>query len=198
MLQPCIAGISFIWAACAPISSRSANKLLFAPYYVILVLNHWGYWEIGLAVRLSTRVRYGVRALIELAKHGRDKPVPLHELAKNQSLSIKYLEQMASSLKIAGLIESVRGPEGGYRLTKKPSELTVWDIYRVLDVDVDITDCLKDVPGCCPREQICVARELWLEVNDTLKRILKSKTLQQLADREIELQRKKPRPRRKH
>ena len=106
-------------------------------------------------MKLSTRVRYGVRAMIELAKQPSDRPIPLRELAQNQQISPKYLEQMAASLKIAGLIESVRGAEGGYRLARPAREITVWDIYNVLDVSVEPIECLSTH---CKREPVCAAR----------------------------------------
>ena len=139
-------------------------------------------------MKLSTRVRYGVRAMIELAKQTENTPVPLRVLAKNQQISNKYLEQMVSSLKIAGLIESVRGAEGGYRLARPARDITVWDIYNVLDVSVEPIECLRIT---CNRENICSARELWAEMTKSITTILKSRNLQQLAKREIDIQKKR-------
>ena len=139
-------------------------------------------------MKLSTRVRYGVRAMIELAKQAENNPVPLRVLAKNQHISTKYLEQMVSSLKIAGLIESARGAEGGYRLARPARDITVWDIYNVLDVSVDPIECLRTP---CSRENVCAARELWAEMTKSITTILKSRNLQQLAKRELELQKKR-------
>ena len=99
--------------------------------------------------------------MIELAKQSENNPIPLRVLAKNQNISTKYLEQMVSSLKIAGLIESVRGAEGGYRLARPARDINVWDIYNVLDVSVDPIECLRTT---CSRENICAARELWAEM----------------------------------
>ena len=139
-------------------------------------------------MKLSTRVRYGVRAMIELAKQPSDRPIPLRELAQNQQISPKYLEQMAASLKIAGLIESVRGAEGGYRLARPAREITVWDIYNVLDVSVEPIECLLST--ACQREPVCAARELWAEMTEAMTKILKNKNLAHLAKREIELEKK--------
>jgi len=136
-------------------------------------------------MKLSTRVRYGVRAMVELAKQKDNKPVPLRQLAESQGISSKYLEQMAASLKIAGLIESVRGAEGGYRLARPAGEITVLDIYNVLDVAGDPIDC--EDPGC-ERIKGCATRELWLELIQSIKKVLSSKNLQQLAARETRLQ----------
>ena len=139
-------------------------------------------------MKLSTRVRYGVRAMIELAKQTDNVPVPLRVLAKNQSISIKYLEQMVSALKIAGLIESVRGAEGGYRLSRPARDITAWDIYNVLDVSVEPIECLR---RGCSRENSCGARELWAEMTKSITAILKSKNLQQMAKREQEMLKKR-------
>jgi Rrf2 family cysteine metabolism transcriptional repressor len=139
-------------------------------------------------MKLSTRVRYGVRAMIELAKQTENNPVPLRVLAKNQNISTKYLEQMISSLKIAGLIESVRGAEGGYRLARPARDITIWDIYNVLDVSVEPIECLR---VACNRENTCAARELWQEMTNSITTILKSRNLQQLAKRELDLLKKR-------
>jgi len=139
-------------------------------------------------MKLSTRVRYGVRAMIELAKQTENNPVPLRVLAKNQQISTKYLEQMISSLKIAGLIESVRGADGGYRLARPARNITVWDIYNVLDISAEPIDCMHNT---CNRENVCGARGLWMEMAKSITTILKSRNLQQLAKRELELLKKR-------
>ncbi len=138
-------------------------------------------------MKLSTRVRYGLRAMVELAKRPDDKPISLRELAEKQQISPKYLEQMAAALKIAGLVESARGAEGGYRLGRPADKITAWDVYRVLDIATTPTDCLNHH---CNREKICACRELWDDLNRSIVEILKSYTLQKLAKRETALQKK--------
>ena len=133
-------------------------------------------------MKLSTRVRYGVRAMIELAKQKDGKPVALRKVAQRQGISAKYLEQMATALKTSGIIESVRGAEGGYRLTRAASEISVLDIYNVLNVTEDQVDC---VANHCPRRDYCSARDVWEEMTQSIQKVLGSKTLQQLANREI-------------
>ena len=135
-------------------------------------------------MKLSTRVRYGVRAMIELAKQKPGNHVPLRKLAENQAISTKYLEQMVAALKTAGLVESVRGAEGGYRLAKPANQITVLDIYKVLDVSGDPIDCLSPP---CDRMLFCSTRELWAEMITAINKVLKSKTIKQLADRENKL-----------
>jgi Rrf2 family protein len=125
--------------------------------------------------------------MIELAKQPDYNPIPLRVLAKNQQISTKYLEQMVTALKISGIIESVRGAEGGYRLARPANSITVWDIYNSLDTFVDPIECMHSP---CKREKICGARELWEEMTKAITKILKSRNLQQLAKRELELQKK--------
>ena len=138
-------------------------------------------------MKLSTKVRYGTRAMIELAKQPQDKLVPLRVLAKNQQISPKYLEQITAALKIAGLLKSVRGPEGGYRLSRPADKITVWDIYSVLDITVEPLECLSSY---CERMKFCAARTLWTELDKSIATVLKSRTLKQLAKCEIDLQKK--------
>ena len=142
-------------------------------------------------MKLSTRVRYAVRALTELARQDNSTYIPLRKLAESQEISMKYLEQMAIQLKIAGILQSVRGAEGGYRLAKPPSDILIWDIYCVLDVATEIVDCRNsscaDGTGICSRADTCAARELWQELSSAVETILKSRTLAQLATREEEI-----------
>jgi len=138
-------------------------------------------------MKLSTKVRYGVRAMVELAKPRHRSNVPLRELARNQGISAKYLEQMMSSLKIAGLVESVRGAEGGYRLTRPAGKITVLDVYKVLNVGGEIIDCRQP---SCPRLACCAARQVWQDLIEAINHVLASRTLQQLAEIELELAKK--------
>jgi len=132
-------------------------------------------------MKLSTRVRYGMRAMVELAKNPKDGPMPLRKLAQKQQLSMKYLEQLASSLKIAGLVESTRGAEGGYKLSKKPEDITAWDIYSALDITTVPTDCLNSE---CHREKICACRNIWDDLHRSIAGVLKTYTLKKLAHSE--------------
>jgi Rrf2 family protein len=137
-------------------------------------------------MKLSTRVRYGLRALIELAKQPDNRPVPLRQLARNQRLSPKYLEQMAAIMKTAGLIESVRGSDGGYRLTRPPQDITVWDVYHVLDTDDALVDCRDSV---CERAAFCATRQVWAGLNQAIRKTLQAKNLKELAEQEEKLSR---------
>lgn len=142
-------------------------------------------------MKLSTKVRYGVRAMVELAKHGEGERVSLGELARQQRISNKYLEPIITSLKIAGLVDSTMGKGGGYRLTRPAENITLWDIYSILDVSPVLIECERQCPGqenTCPRLEECAAREIWLGLDAIIVDYLKTKNLQMLARRELQLQ----------
>jgi len=142
-------------------------------------------------MKLSTKVRYGVRAMVELAKHGQGKRVSLGELARQQRISNKYLEPIITSLKIAGLVDSTMGKEGGYRLTRPAEKITLWDIYVTLDVSPVLMECERQCPGqddSCPRLEECAAREAWLGLDTVIGNYLKNQNLHMLAQRELHLQ----------
>ena len=138
-------------------------------------------------MKLSTRVRYGVRAMIELATYTEGKVVSLNDLAQNQRISNKYLEPMMTSLKIAGLVESVRGKLGGYRLAAPAKNITLWDIYSHLDTSSELIECLHheaNQKSSCPLLQTCAAHEVWVELSDAMVSVLKSKNIKDLAKRQ--------------
>ncbi len=138
-------------------------------------------------MKLSTRVRYGVRAMVELAKQPTNKPIALGELARKQAISPKYLEQMITALKNGGLIESARGSVGGYRIARPAGEITVWDIYRLLDKATDPIDCQG---GPCIRYEFCSTRKVWVEMSEAIRKVLQSWSLERLAKMEIQEQEK--------
>jgi len=136
-------------------------------------------------VKLSTRARYGVRALFELAVHYGEGPLPLRQVAASQGLSERYLEQLAAPLRQAGLVRSVRGAQGGYVLGKPPQDITVAAIFRVLEGPISLTDCARDDPpggaiDHCGRAEGCVARNIWTRVNDSIIEVLDGITLADL------------------
>ncbi|MBN2209799.1 MAG: Rrf2 family transcriptional regulator [Sedimentisphaerales bacterium] len=144
-------------------------------------------------MKLSTRVRYGVRAMIELALHEGGKPVPLRKLAENQAISAKYLEQIATSLKIGGLIDSVRGAEGGYRLARAAENINLWDIYAVLDIAGDTGEeaAKAGVPSEeTNREGICAIQVVWKDLTKQVKEFMVRVTLADLAAKQQQYSRK--------
>ncbi len=144
-------------------------------------------------MKLSTRVRYGVRAMIELALHEGGKPVPLRKLAENQAISAKYLEQIATSLKIGGLIDSVRGAEGGYRLSRGAENINLWDIYAVLDIAGDTSEPAAKNPAVADesdKEGICAIQVVWKDLTKQVKEFMVGVTLAELAAKQQQYNRK--------
>jgi len=139
-------------------------------------------------MRLSTRGRYGVRFMMDLAIHFGNGPILLREVSERQGISTKYLEQLIRSLKTAGLVKSTRGPHGGYHLTKPSSEITLYDVVRTLEGPIAMAECVED-PGSCPRSDACAARECRAEVSGKIVEILSAMTLKEIAERQRELDR---------
>lgn len=129
-------------------------------------------------MKLSTRARYGVRLMTELACKTGDKPVHLSQIAKSQNLSDKYLEQIISPLKASELVRSIRGSKGGYLLAKKPAEIKVLDIIESLEGPLNIVDCTNDEK--CNRDENCAAQKLWKMLSNNIKDFLKDITLEDL------------------
>lgn len=131
-------------------------------------------------MKLSSRTRYGMRAMMELAAHYGKKPVQIRLIAEHQEISNKYLEQLIAMLKSAGLVRSVRGPRGGYSLTRPPSQITLKEVFQVLEGPIAPADCL-DHPEYCKRYADCAAREIWKKLQDTISEVLSAYTLADLA-----------------
>lgn len=149
-------------------------------------------------MKLSTKGKYGVRALFEIARNYGKGPLAIKEIAERQQISLSYLEQILHRLGKAGIIESVRGPHGGYELARKPVELTIGDVVRALEGPIALSHCLE--PGAtdgCYQAEDCVARMVWSQVGEKIEEALDSITFEQLLrqyhgkDREHPVNRKK-------
>ncbi len=133
-------------------------------------------------MKLSTRGRYGLRALIDMAQSDEKGPIATHTIAERQGISERYLEQLMVPLKRAGLVKSVRGSQGGYILGRDPEQITAGDIIRVLEGPIAPVDCVSENnPEICQREDYCVTRELWSKVRDSIATVLDAYTLADLA-----------------
>ncbi len=124
--------------------------------------------DLGRAMRLTTKSRYGTRLVLDIAFNGKEKPVPLGDVSSRQNISLKYLEQLTVKLKKAGIISSHRGPFGGHMLAKDPAEISIGFIVRTLEESTAITDCAeqeKKVCGVCNRAGDCLSRWVWLEAS---------------------------------
>jgi len=132
-------------------------------------------------MKLSTRTRYAVRAMIELAQNESVRPLQLKIIAKRQDISIKYLEQLMAVLRSAGLIRSVRGSRGGYTLAKAANQIRLSDILNCLEGPVTTVECVED-SDCCVRAAECAARQVWMKVQQAIDEVLQSITLQDVVD----------------
>ncbi len=134
-------------------------------------------------MKLSTRGRYGLKAMFQLALHYGEGPIPLKNIADKQELSENYLEQLVSQLRKEGLLESVRGSQGGYMLAKPPQEITVGDVLRVLEGNLALTDCVLDNDLYkCDREDECVAKLVWLKISNSINEVTDTITLNDMVE----------------
>ncbi len=134
-------------------------------------------------MKISTKGRYALRLMVDLAMAGGGQPVSLRDVAHRQQLSDKYLEQIVTPLSRAGLVRSVRGAGGGYLLTREPEQYTVGDILRPLEGDLAPVECATD-EGFCERADQCVTLELWQEIHRAVAQVVDGTTLADLVERQ--------------
>ena len=139
------------------------------------------------AVKIRTRSRYAVRALLELALYYGKGPLMMQTIATNQGVSRKYLDAIFSSLKSAGLVHSRRGAGGGHMLARDPAEIDLGEIFTALDGPMALVDCVAD-PAVCQRSHRCVTRSVWDQVGKALDAALSSITLADLVREHQELE----------
>ena len=137
-------------------------------------------------MRLTTKGRFAVTAMLDLALHGGKGPVTLAGISDRQKISLSYLEQLFGKLRRRKLVESVRGPGGGYHLARAAAELTIADIIRAVEEPLDSTQC--GGRENCQENQRCMTHDLWEELNTAVYGFLQGVTLSQLVER----QRRKP------
>jgi Rrf2 family transcriptional regulator, iron-sulfur cluster assembly transcription factor len=130
-------------------------------------------------MRLTTKGRFAVTAMLDLAMHEIDKPVTLAGISERQAISLSYLEQLFSRLRRNGLVKSVRGPGGGYRLAKKQAEITVSEIISAVDELIDATQCGGQEN--CREERRCMTHDLWSSLNDKILEYLSGVSLANLV-----------------
>lgn len=135
-------------------------------------------------MKFTAREQYGLRTMVELARRYGDGPVSLSVVARVQGLSQGYLEQVAAALRQAGLLVSRRGAAGGYILARKPGDITVGDVIRVLEGEIAPMTCVTNADTCappCSREGQCATRDVWLTVRMQLEKTLDNTTLADLV-----------------
>ena len=136
-------------------------------------------------MKISTKIRYGARAMLELAYHYGEGPIELKEIATRENISLKYLEQVINPLRAAGLVISTRGAKGGYSLAKPPSEICLYDVIETLEGPLNLLECLRD-SKVCQRVPSCVTRDIWQEVSEAISKIFYSVTLEDMVNRKRE------------
>ena len=138
-------------------------------------------------MKISTKGRYALRLMVDLALSGQGQPISLKDVAQRQQLSDKYLEQIVTPLSRAGLVRSVRGAGGGYLLTRRPEEYTVGGILRPLEGDLAPVECATDAQFC-ERSGQCVTVELWQQIHRAVSEVVDRTTLADLVARQREKQ----------
>lgn len=134
-------------------------------------------------MRLTTKGRYAVTAMLDLAMHSSEDPVPLADISRRQGISLSYLEQLFARLRKQGLVDSARGPGGGYRLSRPASDIAVADVVLAIDENVDVTRCGGS--GDCQDGKTCLTHELWSDLSDHIQAFLSSVSLGQLVESQM-------------
>lgn len=130
---------------------------------------------------ISTRGRYALRILIDIAENGNGEYIPLKQIAQRQGISLKYLEQILPVLTQNGVIEGVRGRDGGYRLVRSPNEYKIGDILRLTEGDITAVSCLGNDAKPCLRADECRTLPLWTKLNEIVNEYLDSVRLSDLV-----------------
>ena len=133
-------------------------------------------------MKLSTKGRYGLRALIDLALYSDEEAVSIQSISNRQNISDSYLEQLMRKLKKAGLVVSERGAQGGYRLAKPADEISVGDVVRALEGSLEAVSCGAGNNEHCQGEDLCVTRYVWQEINKSIQETVDSIKISQLVE----------------
>lgn len=133
-------------------------------------------------MRISTKGRYALRLMLDMAVNGEEKVVRIKDIAARQGISDKYLEQIISILNKAGYVRSTRGPQGGYSLKKKPQEYTVGMILKLTEGSLAPVPCVEEDALCCERGEECATIEVWKRLNDAVNDVVEGITLADLIE----------------
>ncbi len=131
-------------------------------------------------MKISTKGRYGIRLMLSLALHYEQGTLSLKAIAKEQDISEKYLEQIVNPLTKCGLVQSYRGAQGGYLLTRPPKEITIGEILRILEGSLSPVDCVDN--PTCPNSDSCASLSIWKKMKDALDDVVDNITLADLAE----------------
>ncbi|MFP4027606.1 MAG: RrF2 family transcriptional regulator [Candidatus Brocadiia bacterium] len=136
-------------------------------------------------MQFSTKMRYGTRALVELARAYPEDNLSVREIAERQDISAKYLEHIMAQLKTAGIVRSVRGIHGGYCLAQTPGDCHLSEVFEAVEGSAAPVECV-DEPEVCPLKEKCTTRKTWAEVKEAIMEVLERTTLQDLLERDEE------------
>ena len=134
-------------------------------------------------MKVSTKGRYALRLMIDLAEHDSGEYIPLRDISERQGISVKYRGQIVTQLSRAGFLRSVRGAQGGYRLARRPENYTTGEILRITEGDLAPIACLSSETTCCPRESECATLDFWKELHKIINDYVDHVTLDQLVAR---------------
>ncbi len=134
-------------------------------------------------MKISTKGRYGLRILLDLALHGSGHPRMIRDIAESQQISEKYISRLIINLRQAGLVRSVRGAGGGYFLARKPESVSILEVIEVMEGPLALIDCVGRDDKCV-RSQDCIAREAWTELNAGIKDVFSGMTIRNVLDRQ--------------
>jgi len=138
-------------------------------------------------MKLSTRAKYGIHAMLDLAMNRGTGPQSIKLIAERQGIPEQYLEQLIALLRREGLVSSVRGAQGGYLLAKPPGDITMAELMRVLEGPISLSNCLED-QDCCDRSGVCSARRVWERLSQSIDQVLHSVTLEDMLEDHMRLQ----------
>ena len=127
-------------------------------------------------MKISTKGRYGLRILMDLAIHQSEKPRLIRDIAKSQQISEKYISRLVIALRKAGMIRSVRGVNGGFHIAMKPEDITLLDVIEVMEGPLSIVDCVS-APKKCAQSANCAPREIWSKLNEDIRDLMRQTTL---------------------
>ena len=133
-------------------------------------------------MKLSTKTRYALRALVDLATNYNGTPVKINAIASRQDLSNRYLENLFTILKSANLLKSRKGKAGGFVLSKDPEDITVLEVFEIIEGKLAIIECLDNSQNCDDKKESCPTFPLWSKLNNTIKETLQNITLAKLVD----------------
>lgn len=133
-------------------------------------------------MKLTTKTRYALRALIDLELNSKDTPIQLKDISRRQGISESYLENIFTSLRKHNILGAIKGKKGGFFIKKSPSEITILDVVNAVDEEYILVECVEN-PHTCPRFETCISRFAWITISNELKRTLSEISLQSLIEK---------------